>query len=84
MRRRIFTPRRFPTARLPECGLRDSKDTNPIVVTMAIHGGGERLVTGKRHPWYTTLKSTPFIPFSSLCWGGGGSGKGNSLTRDNF
>ena len=66
MRRRNFTFKRFPTARLPECGLRDSKDTNPTVFVMTLHGEGERLVTDKGHPWYTTLKSTPSIPFSSL------------------
>jgi hypothetical protein len=51
--------RGFPTARLPERGLRENLDDEPKCVAVTAICGGGRPATDKRHPGYTVLQSAP-------------------------
>src|SRR5262245_66411577 len=51
--------RGFPTARLPEHGLRGNLDYEPHFLRPRHHVAGERLATDKGHPGYTVLQSAP-------------------------
>src|SRR5262245_2223981 len=51
--------RGFPTARLPEHGLRGNLDYEPHFLRPRPSVAGERLATVKRHPGYTVLQSAP-------------------------
>ena len=67
-----LAPKRIPTARLPEHGLREIRTTNPPMRPR--HVAGERLATDKRQSGYTVLQSAPSMPLPSDR-GGGGRGK---------
>jgi hypothetical protein len=65
----------FPTARLPEHGLRDSEDHDPRRCR-GVCAAGSGWPPKKGSPRYTVLENAPSMPLRfSVNWGGGGSGR---------
>ena len=65
-RRELCLVRGFPTARLPERGLRENQGKRTPLSSVGGHGlvivAGERLATDNRHPGYTVLECAPLEP----------------------